>query len=138
METFARYYLKFSAVMLILLIFTLLGLYTYITYEMTLTLFSEQSWLQWVILGFNIFSIMIGIRLVILWLKERKQGTRALFRKARQLFTMQFCIHVAMLFVFFLFADMDDAPGLILVGAVLPFALSNGIVYTWLKEKSIN
>ena len=136
LKKIASGYIQFSKLIWFALFCGVYSLYSFICFELTKSLFPSNIIFQYSILAAVIFSGFLFLFLLFLFMKHFSNGKHPFSPITMKILIFQLIIHVGMLILFYIFAELDDAPGLILIGCILPFAISNGLAYVYLNNQN--
>lgn len=135
LRTFASRYIQFSKIIWLVLFCGVYSLYSFICFQLTKSLFPSKFIFQYSVLAVVIFSGFLFLVLLFLFMKHLANGKYLFSTFTLKILIIQLAIHVSMLILFYIFAELDDAPGLILIGCILPFTISNALAYVYINNQ---
>ena len=136
MQKLASSYLQLCKVIWLLLFIGLHGLYSYFSYRIVDFLFPNGMVIQSIVIVAQIISLVLFLFIIYNVMRFGLKSQLAQIRTLKLSF-IQFILHSFMLILFYVFAEIDDAPGLILIGCIIPFIVSNLMAYIYLQVKNV-
>ena len=136
MQKLASSYLQLCKVIWLLLFIGLHGLYSYFSYQIVDFLFPNGLVIQSIVIVAQIISLVLFLFIIYNVMRFGLKSQLGQIRTLKLSF-IQFILHSFMLILFYVFAEIDDAPGLILIGCIIPFIVSNLMAYIYLQVKNV-
>lgn len=137
LNKFAIHYIQFSKLIWFAIFCGVYSLYSYICFQLTKSLLPSNVIFQYSVLAVVILSGILFLIILLSFMKHFTNDKHAFAPVTMKLLLIQLAIHVGMLILFYIFAELDDAPGLIIFGCILPFAISNGLAYVYLNKQNV-